>query len=106
VIRRIVRIVLHLAGWLLTPIAAVLAAAIGATIGMMIAPRLTPTGGLLAGALGGLAGATVGLWLWLRLLRRSPVLQDVLAVTPEGVPTPDALDDVIGPESPHPGSDR
>ena len=36
-------------------------------------------------ALGALAGF-VTLILWLRLLRRSPELQEALAVTPEGVP--------------------
>jgi hypothetical protein len=106
VIQRIVRVLFHLAGWLLTPIAAVATAALGATVGLAVAPRLSPTGGIVVGIIGGLLGATIGLWLWLRLLRGSPALQDVLAVTPEGVPTPDALDEVLGPDSPDPGPDR
>ena len=40
---------------------------------------------ILSAGLGALAGF-VTLILWLRLLRRSPELQEALAVTPEGVP--------------------
>ena len=105
-IRRFVRALFHLGGWLLTPIAAVLTAALGSTLVLLMAPGLSSTAGLVVALLGGLVGAAVGLWLWLRLLRRSPALQDVLAVTPEGVPTRDALEDALGPDSPDHGPDR
>jgi hypothetical protein len=96
VLARLARILLHAAGWLLTPVVTILAASIGATIGTVVALRLSPTSGVIVAAIGGLAGAAGGLWVWLRLLRRSPELQEVLAVTPEGVPTEEAMSDVIG----------
>jgi hypothetical protein len=45
-------------------------------------------------------GASLGLWLWLRFLRGSPELRDVLAVTPEGVPTEAAMAEVLGEDPP------
>ena len=82
---RIGRALLRIAGWLLTPFAATLAAALGATITAMVAPTLSPTAGVAVAFAGGLAGAGLGLWLWVRILRGSPELRDVLAVTAEGV---------------------
>src|SRR5688572_14900596 len=99
-IARVARIVLHTAGWLLTPIVTILAAGIGATIGTLVAPGVSPTAGVLIAAIGGLVGATLGLWLWLRFLRGSPELREVLAVTPEGVPTEAAMAEVIGQDPP------
>ena len=104
---RVARIPLHGAGWLLTPIVTILSAGVGATIATVVAPRFSPTNGVIIAGIGGLAGASVGLWLWLRFLRGSPELREVLAVTPEGVPTEEAITEVIGedppaaPESPH-----
>ena len=104
---RVARILLHGAGWLLTPIVTILAAGIGATIATLVAPRFSPTHGVIIAGLGGLTGATLGLWAWLRFLRGSPELREVLAVTPEGVPTEEAITEVIGedppaaPEQPH-----
>lgn len=104
---RVARILLHGAGWLLTPIVTILSAGVGATIATVVAPRFSPTNGVIIAGIGGLAGASVGLWLWLRFLRGSPELREVLAVTPEGVPTEEAITEVIGedppaaPESPH-----
>ena len=104
---RVARILLHGAGWLLTPIVTILAAGIGATIATLVAPRFSPTNGVIIAGLGGLTGATLGLWAWLRFLRGSPELREVLAVTPEGVPTEEAIAEVIGedppaaPEQPH-----
>ena len=99
-IARVARILLHGAGWLLTPIVTILSASVGATIGTLVAPRFSPMHGLIIAAIGGLIGATLGLWLWLRFLRGSPELRDVLAVTPEGVPTEAALTEVIGEDPP------
>ena len=97
---RVARILLHTAGWLLTPVVTILAASIGATIGTLVALRLSPTSGVIVVSIGGLIGAAGGLWIWLRLLRRSPELQEVLAVTPEGVPTEEAMIEVIGEDPP------
>jgi hypothetical protein len=73
-----------------------IAAAVGATIGAFLAPQLSTTGGLIATAVGGVIGATIGVWLWLRLIRRSPQLQAALAMTPEGAPRDEAVDELIG----------
>lgn len=99
-IARVARILLHGAGWLLTPIVTILAASVGATIGTLVAPGFSPVRGLVIAAIGGLIGASLGLWLWLRILRGSPELRDVLAVTPEGVPTEAAIAEVIGEDPP------
>lgn len=101
-IRRLARLLLRLVGWLLTPIAVTLAAAVGAIIGTMVAPTLSPTAGV--GVTAGLALVTggVGLWLWLRLIRTTPALQTALAVTADGVPTEDAIEDLVHPEPDQP----
>jgi hypothetical protein len=89
------RLLLRLAGWLLTPLVIVLAAAIGAGAGLVVAPRFPVTVALVVTAALGFAAGTVGLLFWIRLLRRSPELQEVLAVTPEGVPRPEAVEELI-----------
>ena len=99
-IARVARVLLHGAGWLLTPIVTIFAASIGATIGTLVAPRFSPTNGVIVAAIGGLIGAAGGLWLWLRFLKGSPELREVLAVTPEGVPTEEAMAEVIGEDPP------
>lgn len=96
-IRRVVRLLVRLAGWLLTPLVLTLAAALGATAMAVVAPFASATLALGLVALAGLAGAGVGLWLWLRLLRVSPELQEALAVTPEGVPLESEVDAILGP---------
>lgn len=104
-LQRVARLLFRVGGWLLTPIVTILAAGIGATIGTVVALQLSPTGGLVASAIGGLFGAAAGLWLWTRLLGESPELRDVLHVTPKGVPTDDAMDDVIGQDPPETRTD-
>lgn len=99
-LQRLARLVFRIGGWLLTPFVAVVAAALGATIGLMVAPRFSSTGGLLVAGITGLLGAGLGLWLWVRVLGRSPELRDVLHVTPEGVPTDEAMDEMIGQDPP------
>jgi len=100
VIARAIKLVLRATGWLLTPIAVLATAALGATIAAMVAPRLSPTAGVVVAGIGGLIGATLGLWWWTRLLRQSPELRDVLAMTPEGVPTEKAMTEVLGNDPP------
>jgi hypothetical protein len=99
-LQRIARLLFRVGGWLLTPIVTILAAAVGATIATMVAPRVSAMTGVIGAVAGGLIAAGVGLWLWLRLLRESPELRDVLQVTPGGVPSEDAIDDVIGQDPP------
>ena len=99
-IRQAVRLLLRLLGWLLTPLAVTLAAAIGATIGTTVAPLSSPVTGLLLTAAGALLAGAIGLWLWLRLVRATPALQDVLAVSPSGVPTQEAIEELIHPDHP------
>ncbi len=94
--RRVVRVVVRLAGWLLTPLVLTLAAFLGATIAAMVAPAVSPTVAMALVTLAGLTAAAFGLWLWIRLLRGSPVLQEALAVTPEGVPLESEVDAILG----------
>ena len=84
---RILRLFLRAFGWLLTPFMAWAASFFGCVAGEVIATTLDdPKQGLILSAgLGALAGF-VTLILWLRLLRRSPELQEALAATAEGVP--------------------
>lgn len=84
---RLARLFLRAFGWLLTPFMAWAASFFGCVAGEVIATRIaSPQRGLvLSAALGAIAGFAT-LILWLRLLRRSPELQEALAVTAEGVP--------------------
>ncbi|MES2123765.1 MAG: hypothetical protein V4503_03660 [Gemmatimonadota bacterium] len=92
---RAARMLLRLAGWLITPVVLTLTAAIGATITALVAPRLSTTGALVLMAFGGLVGALLGLLAWEKLLGRSPELRAALAVTAEGVPEPLVVEDMI-----------
>ncbi len=100
---RAARLVLRLAGWLLTPLVIILTGALGAAIGLVVATRVPVELGLILAVVLGFAAATIGLLFWIRLLRRSPELQEVLAVTPEGVPRPEAVEELIHHELPHSG---
>lgn len=84
---RVLRLFLRAFGWLLTPFMAWAASFFGCVAGEVIATRIADAklGLLLSAALGAVAGF-VTLILWLRLLRRSPDLQEALAITPEGIP--------------------
>ncbi len=97
---RLLRLFFRFGGWLMTPVVTILAAALGATIGAMVAPRLSPLTGVIVALASGIVAAALGLWLWSRLLRRSPELRDVLQVTEEGVPTERAMDEIIGSDPP------
>ena len=81
------RLLLRVFGWLLTPFMAWAASFFGCVAGEVIATRIADAklGLVLSAALGAVAGF-VTLILWLRLLRRSPDLQEALAITPEGIP--------------------
>lgn len=74
-------------GWLLTPLVAWAASFLGATA---TAAMVGSIGGsknqLLVTVIGGGVAAVIVLILWLRLLRRSPRLQETLQVEPDGSP--------------------
>ncbi|HEU4697968.1 MAG TPA: hypothetical protein VFS40_02220 [Gemmatimonadales bacterium] len=84
---RWLRLVFRAFGWLLTPFMAWAASFFGCVAGAMLATRIRdPFTGLIVTAIaGGLAGFT-GLLLWLRLLRASPEIREVLAVAEDGTP--------------------
>lgn len=104
-IRRIVRILFRVAGWLLTPLVVILAAFLGATIAAVVAPALSATAALILVLLVGLVSATVGMLLWIRLLKGSPELQEALAVTPEGVPREEEVELILSGGTPDTGAD-
>lgn len=94
-LKRAARLLIRIAGWLVTPIAATLTAALGATLAAILAPTVSPMTGVAIATGGGLAGALIGLALWVRVLRGSPELQEALAMTPDGAPRPEAIDELI-----------
>jgi hypothetical protein len=101
---RWVRLLFRIFGWLLTPFLAWAASFFGAVGGALIAMRIDdPVRGLAVTALcGGLTGFAV-LLLWLRYLRRSPEVREVLAVTEEGTPdTTEILMPATGGPEPQP----
>jgi hypothetical protein len=91
---QLVRLVLRVAGWLLTPLVAWAASHFGGGVGATIAsgipnPRLGLAMTILVAALSGL----LGLQLWIRLLRRSPGLRHALHVAEDATPETDSLGD-------------
>ncbi len=74
-------------GWLLTPLVAWAASFVGAWIGAAAAGGATnPMTTLWVTVVCGAVTALIGAWGWLRFLRRSPRLQETLAVAPDGTP--------------------
>ena len=77
----------RLVGWLLTPLIAWAASFVGAGIGAQLGASANRATTTLKVSIGfGAVFAFVAAWSWLHFLRRSPKLQEVLAVTPEGTP--------------------
>ncbi len=81
-----VRFLARLFGWLLTPVVAWAASFLGAGAVAWIGPSLSARNHLIATMLAGGATAALALVLWLRLLRKSPRLQDTLQVAPDATP--------------------
>ncbi len=101
--RRVARLFLRLAGWLMTPLVLITAAAIGATLGLWIAPQFSSaTHGLLLAAALALAAAVGGLILWVRLLRDHPQLRHTLEITVEGTPDSPMVQRLIHPDDAKP----
>lgn len=95
---RVVRALARFFGWLLTPFVAWAASFLGswfaalATAGVHSA-RLR----IVVLLIGGASAAILSTLLWLRVLRRSPDLQEALAVHPDGTPVAaeEFLDDTL-----------
>ncbi|MGH7561123.1 MAG: hypothetical protein ACRENB_08885 [Gemmatimonadales bacterium] len=84
---RVLRPLLRVLGWLLTPLVAWAASFVGSLIGSMLGGGRSSARGALWLTLGfGALFALTAAWAWLRLLRRSPKLQQTLAVAPDGTP--------------------
>ena len=95
---RAARLILRVAGWLLTPLILIAAAAIGASIGLLVALLLPVNVGVGVTVGGALVAAIVALILWARLLRARPALRRALDVTPEGAPDTRLIDALIHPD--------
>jgi hypothetical protein len=102
--RRTVRLLLRVAGWLLTPLVLTTAAAIGSTIGLFAAPyfRSTLTSLIVTGLLA-LAAAIGGLILWLRLLREHPQFRHTLDLAADGSSDSPLMQRLIHPDGVEPG---
>ena len=101
--RRLVRLLLRMTGWLLTPLVLVLAAGAGASTGLLLAPRLSSanTGVIVTVALA-LIFASLGLVFWARILREHPGLRHTLELTAQGAPDSPIVQRLIHPEEPGP----
>lgn len=91
---KLTRILVRLAGWLLTPLVAWAASFVGAWLGALVfsGARSTTTTLIATGAFGAVFAITAA-WAWLRFLRRSPRLQHSLEVAPDGTPLAAIVDE-------------
>jgi uncharacterized membrane protein YeaQ/YmgE (transglycosylase-associated protein family) len=90
---RLLRFLLRLVGWLLTPLVAWAASLFGAWLGALAAALVaSATAAIVLTVIGGAIGAVLGTMLWMRMLRRSPELRHALHVTAEGIPL-DAIEE-------------
>ncbi len=88
---RWLRLLFRVFGWLLTPFLAWAASFFGAVGGALIAMRIgDPFQGLAVTALCGALTGFAALIAWLRYLRHTPEVREVLAVTEDG--TPDTIE--------------
>jgi hypothetical protein len=84
---RVLKFLVRSLGWLLTPLVAWAASFFGAWLMALAAPTFDDSSiGLVLAVAGGAVGAITATVLWMRLLRGSPELREVLQVTEEGVP--------------------
>jgi predicted membrane-bound spermidine synthase len=98
---RWVRLLFRVFGWLLTPFLALAASFFGALAGTLVAMRVRdPRTGLAVSAAMGAVAAFVAIVIWLRVLRRSRHVREVLAVQSDG--TPDIVTAPNPEESPNP----
>lgn len=93
---RWLEILFRIFGWLLTPFLAWAASFFGAVGGALLAMRVEdPIDGLAITAICGALTGFAALLGWLHLLRRSPEIRQVLAVTEDG--TPDTTEFAVSP---------
>lgn len=100
---RVLKLLLRILGWLLTPLVAWAASFIGASIGAIIARGLkSPTTGLVVTAACGAIAGLGTLAVVIHYLRRSPRLRQALHVTEDAIPdTSDFLVPAPPPEGGH-----
>lgn len=80
-------ILVRVIGWLLTPLVAWAASLCGAWLLLNLAGRFSdPRHEVYAAFAAALFAGVAALWLWMRLLGRSPRLRHSLHVDPEGLP--------------------
>lgn len=109
---RVLRVLLRVLGWLLTPLVAWAASFLGASVGALVAPvfsRPVP-GVILTFVAGGAAGFTA-LVFWIRLIRHSRGLQQALHVAEDGTPdteeiTEEIVEILTGEEAPEEPAER
>jgi predicted membrane-bound spermidine synthase len=100
---RWVRLLLRIFGWLLTPFLALAASFFGALGGTLVAMRVRdPRTGLVISAAMGAIAAFVAIVIWLRVLRQSRHVREVLAVQSDGTPDIVTAPDPVGSPNPVP----
>ncbi len=84
---RVLKFLTRLRGWLLTPLVASAASFFGAIGGAVLAARVAdPVHGLILSAACAPIAALVVTAIWLKVLRKSPEVREVLGVDETGVP--------------------
>jgi hypothetical protein len=84
---RWLRLLLLIIGWLLTPLVVWAASVLGAWAGARAGHALATADQALAVTVaGGALAGFVSVFVWMRLLRRSPRLRHSLGITREGIP--------------------
>ncbi|HEY3934615.1 MAG TPA: hypothetical protein VGL65_08345 [Gemmatimonadales bacterium] len=91
------RLVVRVAGWLLTPLILIIAAAIGAVVGLVATTSLSPNAALGVTVVLALVAAAIALRLWTRLLKERPMLRHTLAMTTEGIPETELVERLVHP---------
>lgn len=94
-IRRAIRLIFRILGWLISPLVLTAAAIGGSAIGFLIVASWAPMTGFIFALACGLAGALVGALLWTRMLRGSRRLREALAVTGSGLPESEVVHDLL-----------
>jgi len=101
---RVLRFVLRMLGWLLTPLVAWAASFLGAVLGASLASRVDgAVNGVVITVAIGLVFAILGTHAWLRLVRRSPEIRAALSLEPDGTPgapDPETVPSADAPEQP------
>lgn len=84
---KLIKALFRILGWLLTPLVAWAASFGGAWLGAAVSSGAkSTTTTLWVTVITGFVSAILGALVWLQLLRRSPKLQQTLALAPDGTP--------------------